>query len=83
MATHAIGKFKFNLSDQGLAYRWGDGTVHRLFQGKKKAAADDEYLDNPEVGEDYDAQDGYDAQDADYEDDPGYADDYDGDDGYA
>ena len=83
MATHAIGKFKFNLSDQGLAYRWGDGTVHRLFQGKKKAAADDEYLDNPEVGEDYDAQDAYDAQDGDYDGDPGYADDYDEDDGYA
>ena len=41
MATHAIGKLKFNLSDQGLAYRWGDGTEHRLFQGKKKADDDE------------------------------------------
>ncbi len=89
MATHAIGKFKFNLSDQGLAYRWGDGTVHRLFQGKKKAD-DDEYVNESETeGNAY--QDDYDApdRDYDYEDGPdsgyadgGYDDDYDDDDRY-
>ena len=30
MATHSIGKLKFNLSGQGLSYRWGDGKVQRL-----------------------------------------------------
>ena len=84
MATHAIGKLKFNLSDQGLAFRWGDGEVHRLFQGKKKAE-DDEYVENtPLDGEegdpaDFDAPEddyGDDYDDADYDDDPKY-DDYD------
>ena len=43
MATHEIGKFKFNLSDGGLAWRMGDGSVHRLFG--RKTPADDEYDD--------------------------------------
>ncbi len=76
MATHAIGKFKFNLSDKGLAWRMGDGSVHRLF-GRKTPADDeydDEYTENvsPDGEEGY--QDDYDAQDE------GYADDYDYDD---
>ena len=63
MATHAIGKMKFSLSDQGLAYRWGDGKVHRLFKGKDKQADAEEYVD--EVQPDGDAyRDDYDRDDA-------------------
>ena len=87
MATHAIGKLKFNTSGQGLAFRWGDGTVHRLFGGKKKQADGDDYL-NENLPEGEDAyQDDYDARDGDYADDyddrdEGYDDDY-ADDDYA
>ncbi len=86
MATHKIGKLKFNLSGQGLAYRLGDGTVHRLFGGKKKQDGEDEYInDNLPEGADAD-RDIYDAQDGGYADDyddrdGGYADDYDDRDG--
>ena len=61
MATHSIGKLKFNLSGKGLAYRWGDGEVHRLFQGKKQQADADENTENldPEAG--MELQDDYDA----------------------
>ena len=70
MATHQIGKLKFNLSGKGLDYSWGDGKTHRLFKGKQQAGAEDEYLNE--------------AQPDDYADD-GYDDRYDGsaDDGYA
>ena len=75
MATHAIGKLKFNLSDQGQAYRWGDGEVHRLFGGKKQAASDED-IENIETGADAGYADAYDAEndgyDDDYADDPGY-----------
>ena len=69
MATHSIGKLKFNLSGQGLAYRWGDdGEVHRLFQGKKQAGAEEDYLDEEQPAGDA-RRDDYDV------DDDGYADD--------
>ncbi len=73
MATHAIGNFKFNLSDGGLSWRMGDGSVHRLFGGKK-APADDEYMDNMDPDGEEGYQDDYDARDE------GYADGYDYDD---
>ena len=93
MATHSIGKFKFNLSENGLAWRMGDGSVHRLF-GKKQAPADDEYVENMDPDGEDGYQDAYDAEndgyDGDYEyddrqddyDDGDYADDGDYDDGY-
>ncbi len=79
MATHALGNLKFNLSDKGLAWRMGDGKVHRLFGGKQ-APADDEYVESidPDGEEGY--QDAYDAQDSDYSDDYEYEDH--ADDGY-
>jgi len=80
MATHAIGKLKFNLSGQGLAYRWGDGTVHRLFQGKKRQGEDDDYLSESESGAEMADRDDYGAGEA-YSDDR-YADDGYDDDGY-
>ncbi len=67
MATHAIGKLKFNLSDQGLAFRWGDGTVHRLFQGKNRSADDEIENMQPEGENAY--QDDFDALDDAREDD--------------
>lgn len=96
MATHAIGKFKFNLSKQGLAYRWGDGEIHRLFAGKSDAAdvdneenytgyEGDEYVDDGYADPGYD-DDYEDGADEGYDDDPGFDDGYDDgydDDGYA
>ena len=76
MATHALGKLKFNVSKNGLAYRWGDGEIKRLFGGKKAAAAtDDDYNDG---NAEYEGEDGY--SDPGYDD--GYADDGYDDDGY-
>ncbi|MBR2699191.1 MAG: hypothetical protein IKE76_11420, partial [Clostridia bacterium] len=94
MATHAIGKLKFNLSKQGLAYRWGEGEIHRLFAGKPKAGDADNNDENYTgyEGEDYDADyaddnyadpgydDNYDDDGQDYADDPVFDDGY--DDGY-
>ena len=86
MATTKIGKLKFNLSKQGLAYRWGDGEIHRLFA--KKPTADE--LDNEENYTGYEGDesyddpgydDGYADEDQDYADDPGFDDGY-ADDGY-
>ena len=49
MATHSIGKLKFDLSGKGFSYRWGDdGKVHHLFQGRQQASADDDYLNEVE-----------------------------------
>ena len=65
MATHALGKLKFNLSGDGLAFRWGDGEVHRI-GGKKDASAQDQYEDEysqyDDAGEEYE---GYDDRGAD------------------
>ncbi len=33
MATHAIGKLKFNLSNGELAFRFGDGEIRRISLG--------------------------------------------------
>ena len=46
MATHKLGKLKFNWSENGLAFRFGEGKIHRIGLGKKNGAgaADDELL---------------------------------------
>lgn len=88
MATHALGKLKFNVSKEGLAFRWGEGKIRHVL-GKRAATDDDnveEYLD----GEDEFADPGYDdggdyADDPNYDDrrnDGGYDDGYADDDGY-
>ena len=41
MATHKIGKLKFNLSKHGFAYRWGEGDIKRLAFGKGTESGDD------------------------------------------
>ena len=67
MAKLGIGKLKLNLSGQGLAYRWGDGEVHSVFNRKKGKADDDQY----DVANGSDAyQDDYEPRNGDY--DAGY-----------
>ncbi len=78
MATHSIGKLKFN-TDGGFAWKMGDGKVHRLFGGKKQSDAEDEYMENLETDGEEGYQDAYDAQNGDYADDYGYDDERDGD----
>ena len=46
MATYKLGKLKFNFSKDGLAFRFGDGEIHRL--GKN---ANDEELNYNETFE--------------------------------
>ena len=89
MATHGIGKLKFNLSKNGLAWRYGDGETHRLFGRAKGEGNGSEYDENMASEGETDYQDDYDAQDGEYADE-GYQDDrdsgYDGgdyDDDYA
>ena len=41
MATTQIGKLKLHASKRGLAYKWGDGKIHRLsFERKPKGEVD-------------------------------------------
>lgn len=40
MATHKLGKLKLNWSDNGLAFRFGEGKIHRLGLGLKKGAGE-------------------------------------------
>ncbi|MGI6238186.1 MAG: hypothetical protein ACOYI5_00980 [Christensenellales bacterium] len=95
MATHRIGKFKFNLSKHGVAFRWGEGEIRRIPFGRDGGGYDGqpEYeggADHPyEEGAYYDDRAGddsdYRADDYDdsygdyYEEDGYYAE---GDDGY-
>ncbi len=76
MATHGIGKLKFNLSKQGLAWRFGDGETHRLFGRAKGEDDGGEYEENMTPDGDLDYQDDYDAGDGGYSDDD-YQDDRD------
>ena len=73
MATHEIGKLKFNLSGNGLAWRVGDGETHRLFGRKRDDSGESEYDESLASQEQSDFQDDYSAGDEDYSD--GYADD--------
>ena len=43
MATLKLGKLKINKSEEGFAYRFGDGEIHRLRFGKKRQDAAPEY----------------------------------------
>ena len=69
MATHGIGKLKFNLSKQGLAWRFGDGETHRLFGRAKGEGDGSEYEENMTSEDEPGYQDDYDAQDEGYADD--------------
>jgi len=85
MATHKLGKLKFNLSKQGLAYKWGDGEVHRLNFGKKQPSTENEYDNYEEYAEDevysdvgFDDEQAYDEQAYAGEYDEAYEDEADG-----
>lgn len=59
MAMHKLGKLKFKLSGDGLAFRFGDGDIRRLSFGKKKKGGSE--------GDDYNAEafsdvEGYDEE---------------------
>ena len=43
MATLKLGKLKINKSEEGFAYRFGDGEIHRLRFGRKRQDAAPEY----------------------------------------
>jgi len=94
MATHKFGKLKINRSEDGFAFRFGDGKIHRLGFGKKRGAGE---VDDRELyEEDYQgAEEGYDQGDYSQDEYSGrfaqpsggrvvYEDDYDGgyEDGY-
>ena len=94
MATHKLGKLKFNWSKNGLAFRFGEGKIHRIGLGKKQGEADDsellyegEYMDAEEqeytqdeyTQEEYEAE-GYSGRFAQPSGGVAYEDDY--EDGY-
>ena len=71
MATHKFGKLKINRSEDGLAFRFGNGRVHQLRFGKKRG---DDYAGEEEYNEtDYsgDGDYAYDDNGGDY--DGGYS----------
>lgn len=63
MATHKIGKLKFNFSKDGLAFRFGDGEIRRLGRKAKDEALDyneEELLDQDYLNEeDFAGEDEY------------------------
>lgn len=97
MATYKLGKLKINRSEDGIAFRFGDGKIHRLGLGKRKDGApdydDERYLDGEEYEQGYDSDgyepEGYSGRFSDrggrsssyYEDEDDYGDGY-ADDGY-
>ena len=57
MSTHKIGKFKFNLSSRGFAYRMGDGEIHRIpFGRSKEEKYEEDYSAYDQDGAQYDDQ---------------------------
>ena len=43
MATHNLGKLKIKTSEDGIAFRFGEGKIHRLSLGRKGRNADPDY----------------------------------------
>ena len=50
MATHKLGKLKINTSKEGLAFRVGEGKIHRLSLGKKARDAEPDYNEEEYLG---------------------------------
>lgn len=59
MATKQIGKLKYNISRRGIAYKWGDGEIHRFAFQRPQEEPEDTYEPEQGYDEGYD-QDGYD-----------------------
>ena len=53
MATHKLGKLKFNLSKDGLAFRFGDGEIRRLGFGKKAKDEAPDYNEEELLDQEY------------------------------
>jgi len=68
MATKQIGKLKYNISKRGIAYKWGDGEIHRFAFQQPREEPEEDYAQQPYADDGYDQpyDDGY-AQDGYYE----------------
>ncbi len=63
MATHKIGFLKFNTSDDGIAFRIGDGKIHRIGFGKKRGQDAEETYDDAYMDDQAYVDDAYPADD--------------------
>ena len=83
MATHKLGKLKINTSQDGLAFRFGEGEIHRLkLFGRKRRNGEGEYgeeYNNNE--EEYLGPEGY--EDGDFAPEEDYAEEDYAPDGYS
>ena len=59
MATHKIGKMEFDISKKGLAFRFGEGNVHRLGRNAELSDSEEngEYSFDDYNNEDYAPED--------------------------
>lgn len=66
MATHKIGKMEFDISKKGLAFRFGEGNVHRLGRNAELSDSEEngEYSFDDYNNEDYAPEDQYGGDDA-------------------
>lgn len=62
MATRQIGKLKFNISKRGIAYKFGDGEIHR-FAFQRPQAEEDEYEEQGYAYEQPYDENAYDGED--------------------
>ena len=69
MATHNLGKLKIKTSEDGIAFRFGEGKIHRLSLGRKGRNADPDYNDYNE--DEYMNDEAY-AGEEEYTSDDGY-----------
>ena len=59
MATRKFGKLKINRSEDGFAFRFGDGEIHRLSLRRKAKDAEPEYNEEFDNGEGYYPEDDF------------------------
>lgn len=78
MATKQIGKLKYNISKRGIAYKWGDGEIHRFAFQQPREEPEEAYENDQPYDEGYDQpySDGYDQPYDDAQDGYGEYDEY-------
>ena len=82
MATHKLGKLKINTSQDGLAFRFGEGEIHRLkLFGRKRRNGEGEYGEEYNNEEEYLGPEGY--EDGDFAPEEDYAEEDYAPDGYS
>ena len=64
MATHKLGFLKFNTSEDGIAFRIGEGKIHRLGLGRKRQPAAEGAYYSDAYDDDRYADDAYETDDA-------------------